>query len=267
MTWIVGYDADLVIWDSHPLALGATPVQVLIDGVPQLREPAVVPKPRSFQTTPKVPNFDDEAKKVVEYEGLPDLTPNKTLERNSAIFTNVKSLHTIQDGSVQEMFSVQEDMRYGTVVVQDGSIICHGPGEACAQLADSSARANAIDLDGGAISPGLVSFGCGLGLGEIFLEPSTTDGPVFDPLQQTVPSIVGGKTSIVRAADVLQFGTRHALQAYRAGVSFSYIPHSHNLNLFAFDPTSGNPWSYSAVQRRRRVFTGSGSIFQSGSRE
>ncbi|KAN0081191.1 hypothetical protein V8E55_008815 [Tylopilus felleus] len=41
-----GYDAgksllaisisDLAIWDSHPLALGATPVQVFIDGIPQL---------------------------------------------------------------------------------------------------------------------------------------------------------------------------------------------------------------------------------------
>lgn len=231
-----------------------------------MREPAVVPKPRSFQNAPKVPNFDDEAKKAVEYEGLPDLTPNKTLERNSAIFRNVKSLHTIKDGSVQEMFSVQEDMEYGTVVVQNGSIICHGTGETCAQMADSGARATVIDLDGGAISPGLVSFGCWLGLEEIFLEPSTTDGPVFDPLQQTAPSIVGGKTSIVRAADGLQFGTRHALEAYRAGVS-SYIPHFHNLNLFALNPISGNPWSDSTVQRRRGVLPGSGSSFQSGSPE
>ena len=27
-----GYDADLVFWDSHPLRLGATPLQVLIEG-------------------------------------------------------------------------------------------------------------------------------------------------------------------------------------------------------------------------------------------
>ena len=31
--WIrPGYDADLVVWDSHPLALGATPLQVVADG-------------------------------------------------------------------------------------------------------------------------------------------------------------------------------------------------------------------------------------------
>lgn len=27
-----GYDADLVVWDSHPLTLGATPLQVIVDG-------------------------------------------------------------------------------------------------------------------------------------------------------------------------------------------------------------------------------------------
>ena len=28
-----GYDADLVVWDRHPLQVGATPLQVFIDGV------------------------------------------------------------------------------------------------------------------------------------------------------------------------------------------------------------------------------------------
>ncbi|KAI0710537.1 hypothetical protein C8Q76DRAFT_858520 [Earliella scabrosa] len=32
----VRYDADIVLWDSHPLALGATPQQVWIDGVAQI---------------------------------------------------------------------------------------------------------------------------------------------------------------------------------------------------------------------------------------
>lgn len=31
-----GYDADIVVWDSHPLSIGATPLQVWIDGVPTL---------------------------------------------------------------------------------------------------------------------------------------------------------------------------------------------------------------------------------------
>lgn len=36
-----GYDADIVVWDAHPLSLGATPLQVFIDGVPQLDDSKV----------------------------------------------------------------------------------------------------------------------------------------------------------------------------------------------------------------------------------
>ncbi|KAJ8496327.1 hypothetical protein ONZ45_g12505 [Pleurotus djamor] len=62
-----GWDADLVLWDSHPLALGATPIQVFIDGIPQLDNPFNVQKPASFQHSPKVPNFDDEAEAAIHY--------------------------------------------------------------------------------------------------------------------------------------------------------------------------------------------------------
>ena len=29
-----GYDADIVVWDSHPFDIGATPLEVYIDGIP-----------------------------------------------------------------------------------------------------------------------------------------------------------------------------------------------------------------------------------------
>ena len=38
----------IVIWDSHPLALGATPRQVYIDGIPQLEKPQELNKPSKF---------------------------------------------------------------------------------------------------------------------------------------------------------------------------------------------------------------------------
>lgn len=41
-----GSDADVVLWDSHPLRLGATPTHVYIDGISQLAEPYHA-KPRS----------------------------------------------------------------------------------------------------------------------------------------------------------------------------------------------------------------------------
>ena len=39
---------DIVIWDWHPLALGATPRQVYIDGIPQLEKPQELNKPPKF---------------------------------------------------------------------------------------------------------------------------------------------------------------------------------------------------------------------------
>ena len=56
---------DLVVWDSHPLALGATPKQVYIDGIPQLKNAYNVEKSRAFQVTPQVPNYDQEAEDAV----------------------------------------------------------------------------------------------------------------------------------------------------------------------------------------------------------
>lgn len=32
-----GYDADIVIWDDHPLPVGATPTEVFVDGRPVLK--------------------------------------------------------------------------------------------------------------------------------------------------------------------------------------------------------------------------------------
>ena len=213
-----------MIWDSHPLALGATPVQVFVDGIPQLWESVIVPKPQSFQNAPKVPNFDDEAKKAVEYEGLPDLSINKDPVEANAIFTNVNSMHVIQDGKVHQLFSLQEAAENAIVIVRRGSVVCYGSQDACATYIDDSEDNVIVDLEGGSITPGFVSYGCGLGLEDIILEPSTTDGLLFDPLNKDPPRVVGGSTSLIRAVDGLQFGTRHALQAYRAGVS-QYLWH------------------------------------------
>lgn len=201
------------------MALGATPVQVFVDGIPQIWESVIVPKPQSFQNAPKVPNFDDEAKKAVEYEGLPDLSIARGTVKANTVFTNVNSMHIIQNGVVQQLFSLQEAAENATVIIREGSVVCYGAQDTCATYVDNSDENIIMDLEGGSIAPGLVSYGCGLGLEDIILEPSTNDGLIFDPLNKDPPRVIGGSTSLIRAVDGLQFGTRHALQAYRAGVS------------------------------------------------
>jgi hypothetical protein len=100
----------------------------------------------------------------------------------------------------------------GTVLVEAGKIQCFAlSANADSQCAFAAAAANAkvVDLLGGFLAPGLTTFGSDLGLSEIMLESSTTDGPVFDPLTMQVPNILAN--SIIRAVDGLQFGGRNTL--------------------------------------------------------
>ena len=84
------------------------------------------------------------------------------------------------------------------VGVEDGRVVCIGR---CLYFAERSFEI--VDLDGGTITPGLMSFGAPLGLVEIRLEPSTNDGQVHNPLDGDLPAVLGGK--VVRAQDGLMF--------------------------------------------------------------
>jgi len=213
---------DIVIWDSHPLSLGATPKQVYIDGIPQLINPQVSPKSEIFQVVPKTPDFDKEAKEAVEYEGLPPLTPR---EGSDVIFMNVKSIWSQVEDDIVETFNAEEGVaaRLSSVLVRAGRIECiaeQGMASSC-MPAELHGRVEAIDLEGGMLSPGLTTFGSPIGTVEIRLESSTNDGTVFDPLRQTVPSILGGDDTLVRAVDGLEFEGRNTLLAYRSGVTMA----------------------------------------------
>ncbi|KIM80183.1 hypothetical protein PILCRDRAFT_73396 [Piloderma croceum F 1598] len=210
-----GYDADIVIWDSHPLALGATPKQVYIDGIPQIEDPQVSPKPESFQVLPKTPNFDHEAATAVKYDGLPPLTSRKS---RHVMFTNVSSIYTKNNSHIEVVDFEGEESKWLTVAVRDGIITCVDKGDSCRYFLDDDV--DVIDLRGGSLAPGLTTFGSPIGLVEIRLEPSTNDGKVYDPLHKDPPSLVGGgEQAIIRAVDGLQFGGRNTLLAYRGGVT------------------------------------------------
>ncbi|KAF8893820.1 hypothetical protein BD779DRAFT_1435509 [Infundibulicybe gibba] len=208
-----GYDADVVVWDSYPLALGATPKQVYIDGIPQIKSPNVIEKPEFSQHIPSTPNFDEEAEAALKYDGLPPL--NLPHEKSETItFTNVSNIMLRHGSDIREVLSVNGVNHSGTVVVKNGQVICAGAASSCA-----SHVATTIDLAGGSIVPALLSFGSPMGLEHIQGESSTKDGSVFDPLSGSVPEILGGDGSIIRAVDGLQYEGRDALIAYRAGVT------------------------------------------------
>jgi hypothetical protein len=184
-------ELDIVIWDSHPLNLGATPTQ----------------------RAPKVPNFDKEAEQAVKYEGLQPIGSNKLLR--SVAFVNVNSVYRRFANGTDGQSIIAQHFANGTgaVVVVDGHIICVDKIDRCIEgfFSTNHNGVDLIDLNGGSISPALTSFGSALGLEEIGLEDSTNDGVVIDQLTGFVPQLMAAEGSIIRALDGLRFATRNAL--------------------------------------------------------
>jgi hypothetical protein len=193
------------------MALGATPSQVFIDGIAQLEAPYIVSKPKTYRRLPRVPNFNNDAQKAVDYEGLPPLAPKTSPINTTIILKNVKSLYQKKGGVIERVLFSQETGGFSTVMIRNGSIVCSGD-ELCSEVAPlDPASLLTIDLEGGSISPGFVSFGSPLGLQHMVQEPSTNDGIVYDHLLQPIPDILAGNSAIIHAADGLEYGSRDAL--------------------------------------------------------
>ncbi|KAF5371159.1 hypothetical protein D9758_004121 [Tetrapyrgos nigripes] len=226
-----GYDADLVLWDSHPLSLGATPKQVFVDGIAQLKEPHTLTKSSQLQKVPNTPNFDKEAEEAIRHDGLPPLGPRESLKTEEVVmFVNMESMYAKLGDRVMKVLSArtEDTERTGTMqkdemgvaIVQGGEILCKGIWAECAvQINELKSETRIVDLEGGSLAPGLVSYGSLLGLTNIAAESSTNDGQVADPLTGGVPGILGGGGTVIRAVDGLQFESRNALLAYRSGVT------------------------------------------------
>lgn len=159
---------------------------------------------------PKTPDFDNEAKEAVEYEGLPPLRQKESTPR-TILFTNLTNTWIRKGNKIHSIFndltSATDRAERGVIGVTAGNIVCVTAKE-CEQFESLVDRI--VDLEGGAIQPGLVTYGSKLGLQEIAMEKSTVDGPVFDPLTHTIPKILGEDT-VIRAADGLQYQTRDSL--------------------------------------------------------
>ncbi|KDR83960.1 hypothetical protein GALMADRAFT_236481 [Galerina marginata CBS 339.88] len=226
-----GSDADVVLWDSHPLQLGATPVKVWIDGILQIPVPSKTDEENhvevgkgkdgdEWKNLPDTPNWDQERKNAIKWDGLPPLEGRKV--EKSVVFTNVKEVwKRTRYGDLAQAFpepsSLSEGAELGSVVVEGGKVTCIG------KCADASAGDDVriLDIRGGSISPGLMSFGSQLGLEEIASEPSTGNGETYDAFRSNVPKILDDVGGVVRAVDALVFSTRDALTAYRAGVTLA----------------------------------------------
>lgn len=219
-----GWDADVVMWDSHPLRVEATAAMVWIDGALQIPSPAYKPAMNianpERRKMPTAPNWDKERLTASVWDGLPPLSNRK--EDRKIVFYNVKEVWTRRsNGDIEEIFPSPTDPDMngrGRVVVERGSLICVGGNDMC--LVSEYDAVDYINLHGGSISPGLHAYGTSLGLEEIPSEPSTGSGhTIYNPFMDDIPQILHDVGGITRAADALTFGTRNAKVAYRSGVT------------------------------------------------
>ncbi|ORY59984.1 uncharacterized protein BCR38DRAFT_443521 [Pseudomassariella vexata] len=179
-----GFDADVVVWDSDPMSVGATPVQVWIDGTAQYEDPVELRKPLSG------PIATDKSIKSVPEE--PITAPN-------VVFTGITTSFLSNDLS-----SLDDSGANFTVVISNGKISCIGT---CVREFEAAAKSgtSVINLNNGHVTPSFVAFGSLLGLNAIDAERVTDNGASTEHFS--------------RGVDGLRLDTKKLHYAHKYGVT------------------------------------------------
>ncbi|KAK4688544.1 hypothetical protein P7C73_g1572, partial [Tremellales sp. Uapishka_1] len=214
-----GYDADVVVWQGHPLSLGATPAQVYIDGLPQIKSPVLRGRPNYYNHSPRQGNFSNEIAHDIATKGEPDYSPKAVL--SSIAFTNVSVIVLRRDGALRDL--TPSGAKTFDVVMENGEITCLGVCEY------QSSLTKVLDLRGGTIFPGLIASGAELGVVEFIENPDVSDNtPSPDPVGHRLPSLT--EFALSRAADGVSFDTKNFWRIIQSGVTHSVTaPHSGGL--------------------------------------
>lgn len=170
-----GYDADIVVYDSHPLSLGATPLQVYIDGRATLDPEKVaeilsdrLPESRQDQEKPKMrPSIREE-------------TYRQIAEGKTIITGITKSFVPIDNPTPSPEVNL-------TMVLDNGKVICFNTPETCLP---HTAGGTIVQLEDGHVLPGLTAAFTDLGLSEIAMEGDTGDGSPNHDLNSLDPENV-----------------------------------------------------------------------------
>ncbi|KAH7136829.1 hypothetical protein B0J13DRAFT_449046 [Dactylonectria estremocensis] len=164
-----GYDADLVVWDAHPLQVGATPSQIFIDGRPILDVAAGDLEAKTEKLIPVGAQDVPEIRPTVAQEVKGQICTTAQRPRSKVAFSGIEKV-LINSESVST-----ESVEDYVVVVESGRIACLGQKAKC--LSDETLEdVQHITLKHGHITPGLIAFGNKLGIQSIPSESSTGDG-------------------------------------------------------------------------------------------
>ncbi|KAM0280544.1 hypothetical protein ACHAQH_003989 [Verticillium albo-atrum] len=149
-----GFDADIVVWDSDPLSVGAAPAQVWIDGFAQYENPVELDKPLKG---PIAPNS------TVSVGG-------DTVHHKNVVFTGVTRI-LLSEGQDQSFFEKPVN-----VVVSEGKITCTGHCAVEVNAARDSSSHEFITLENGHLTHSFTAFGSLIGLNAIDAEENTANG-------------------------------------------------------------------------------------------
>jgi imidazolonepropionase-like amidohydrolase len=173
-----GYDADLVIWSSHPLSVGATPLQVFVDGRETLD--GKLSKENANAGVDSTQHTNEQARIRMLHDGAAvHETCQKVLDSSSVVITGIQKSYFHND-TVQS-----QRMKNLTLILNNGVITCFDTSDKCAT---TDKDASQIHLENGHALPGFIAVATGLGLEEIAAEKSTTDGKVPPGLDTSDPS-------------------------------------------------------------------------------
>ncbi|KAI1139354.1 amidohydrolase [Hypoxylon sp. FL0543] len=178
-----GFDADIVVWDSDPLSVGAAPVQVWIDGTAQFDDPVELKKP--FTAPPNTP-------------------PEISAVADEAVLASDLILTGVSNSFLSPEFQPGSYGQNSTVAISRGRIICVGVCEAELETA-SKLGTRTVSLQNGYLTRPFTVFGSLLGLNAIDAEQDTDNG--------------GSPDVFSRGIDGLAFETKKLRYAAKYGVT------------------------------------------------
>ena len=197
-----GYDADLVLWDRHPLQAGSSPLKVYIDGVSVLN----VPIPDE--------NKDDD---LISLPGsLEDITTDKKALRclegsQEFVVKGIKQsfLKSLPSGAS----NITKEM-----VVKGGEVLCFQ--QDCSEFysAIHSNCMKIITLKDGYVVPAGTALTTTHGITEMPSELSTGDGDVMDFVNNNILDDFSDPEKVVAAKNGLHLESKHLKWAHNSGV-------------------------------------------------
>ncbi|KAF9880088.1 amidohydrolase [Colletotrichum karsti] len=199
-----GFDADIVVWDSDPLSVGATPVQVWIDGTAQYENPVELKKPFEGTIVP-----DKDLGRISEQ--LAEVTGDVVFTGISEVVLSLKASGVAADGETYN------------VAISNGKITCVGLCKAELEMASRTEGA-VISVKNGYLSPAFTAFGSTLGLNFVETERATDNGDDGGHFSRGVDGLaldneklrVAHRYGVTRAISAPKFaggGTHHGTSA------------------------------------------------------